>query len=152
MHFSLEDFLYKWLPHFFCLPREGGSIGQAGWWLKVISISTIARKLCAGACTLFKNSTSIKMHNFKFWQQIYVSANIQRFQIQCWLLESHENHFAKGKEAIFCDIDFFWKMTEWISKSVLRPRFNWLQIKKMMKLLWVFPSMCGICVCICSIL
>ena len=139
MHFSLDDFPYKWFPHFFCLLKEVAKDSR----LVVESnfnFHDCQEIMCWRQCTLFKNSTSIKMHNFKFWQQIYVSANIQRFQIQCWLLESHEKHFAKGKEAIFCDIGFCGTLPSDIRKLVPKPCFIWWQKKKVKKLLLIFPS------------
>ena len=41
------------ISSFFLFAKGGGEQRTAGWWLKVISISTIARKLCAGGSAHF---------------------------------------------------------------------------------------------------
>ena len=140
MHFSLEDFLYKWLPHFFCLPREGGSRGQAGWWLKVISISTIARKLCAGACTLFKNSTSIKMHTLNSGSRSMCLQIFKDFKSNVDFWKVMKIILQKEKKQISVISAFFGTWPSDITKLVPRPSFIWWQRKKMMTLLLVFPS------------
>ena len=133
-------FSWQTISSFF-LFAKGGREQRTGWWLKVISISTIARKLCAGGSAHFlkiqlpskciilnSGSRSMCLQIFKDFK-----SNVDFWKVMKIISQKEKKLFSVIST-------FFGKWPSDISKSVLRPRFIWWQIKKMMTLLWVFPS------------